>query len=185
MNDSIFLNLLPAIVAFMLKGASAGRCKLPGDLVWYTQDKGLRSYEELKSRVSNWGLQVKTYRLIYATDETCERNETRGSCLKRKYPKMVWTDLEWSREVQSGAGWSTRVWKVCGLGGQILTEGDAVVVVAILVVTAILVAALIVILAIIANVSVSFQVIIVFVHGVVGVEMYIGFFINILCVHVR
>ena len=43
-------------------------------------------------------LQVKTYRLIYATDETCERNETRGSCLKWKYPKMVWTDLEQSRQ---------------------------------------------------------------------------------------
>ena len=27
---------------------------------------------DLKSRVSNWGLQVKTYRLIYTTDETCE-----------------------------------------------------------------------------------------------------------------
>jgi len=37
----------------LLKGASAGRRELPGDLVWYTQDKGLRSYEELKSRVSN------------------------------------------------------------------------------------------------------------------------------------
>jgi len=37
----------------LLKGASAGRRKLPGDLVWYTQDKGLRSNEELKSRVSN------------------------------------------------------------------------------------------------------------------------------------
>jgi len=123
----------------LLKGVSVGRHELPGDLIWYTQDKGLRSYEELKSRVSNWlywdisdtadlksrvsnwGLQVKTYRLIYATDETCERNETRGSCLKWKYPKMVWTDLERSRQVQSGPGWSRRVWKVCGLGGQILT----------------------------------------------------------------
>jgi len=76
---------------------------------------------DLKSRVSNWGLQVKTYGLIYATDETCERDETRGSCLKGKYPKMVWTDLEWSRQVQIGPGWSRRVWKVCGLGGQILT----------------------------------------------------------------
>ena len=66
-------------------------------------------------------VQVKTYRLIYATDETCERNETRGSCLKGKYTKMVWTDLEWSRQVQSGPEWSRRVWKVCGLGGQILT----------------------------------------------------------------
>jgi len=37
----------------LLKGASAKRCELPGDLVWYTQDKGLRRYEELKSRVSN------------------------------------------------------------------------------------------------------------------------------------
>jgi len=37
----------------LLKGASAGRRELPGDLVWYTQDKGLRNYEELKSRVSN------------------------------------------------------------------------------------------------------------------------------------
>jgi len=37
----------------LLKGASAGRCELPGDLIWYTQNKGLRSYEELKSRVSN------------------------------------------------------------------------------------------------------------------------------------
>ena len=35
---------------------------------------------------------------------------------------MVWTDLEWSRQVQSGPGWSRRVWKVCGLGGQILTQ---------------------------------------------------------------
>ena len=92
----------------MLKGASAGCCKLPGDLVWYTQDKGLMSYEELKSRVSNWGLQVKTYRLIYATDETCERNETRGSCLKGKYSKMVWTDLERSRQVQGSLGESGR-----------------------------------------------------------------------------
>ena len=49
----------------LLKGASAGRCELPGDLVWYTQDEGLRSYEELKSRVSNWGLQGIVYRLIY------------------------------------------------------------------------------------------------------------------------
>ena len=67
----------------MLKGASAGRRELPGDLVWYTQDEGLRSYEELKSRVSNWlycdisdttdlksrvsnwGLQGIVYRLIY------------------------------------------------------------------------------------------------------------------------
>jgi len=105
----------------VLKGVSAGRRELPGDLVWYTQDKGLKSYEELKSRVSNWGLQVKTYRLIYATDETCEKNETRGSCLKGKYPKMVWTDLERSRQVQGGPEWSRRVWKVCGLGGQILT----------------------------------------------------------------
>ena len=129
--------------AELLKGASAGRRELPGDLVWYTQDKGLWSYEELKSRVSNWlywdisdttalksrvsnwGLQVKTYRLIYATDETCERNETRGSCLKGKYPKMVRTDLERSRKVQSGPGWSRRVWKVCGLGGQILTRVTA------------------------------------------------------------
>ena len=39
--------------SYLLKGASAGRRELPGDLEWYTQDKGLRSYEELKSRVSN------------------------------------------------------------------------------------------------------------------------------------
>jgi len=37
----------------LLKVASTGRRELPGDLIWYTQDKGLRSYEELKSRVSN------------------------------------------------------------------------------------------------------------------------------------
>ena len=62
----------------------------------------------LKSRVSNWGLQVKTYRLIYATNETCERNKTRYRCLKGKYPKMVWTDLEWSRQVQGSLGESGR-----------------------------------------------------------------------------
>jgi len=63
---------------------------------------------DLKSRVSNWRLQVKTYRFVYATDETCERNETRGSCLKGKYPKMVWTDLEQSRQVQGSLGESGR-----------------------------------------------------------------------------
>jgi hypothetical protein len=37
----------------LLRGASAGRHELPGNLIWYAQDEGLRSYEELKSRVSN------------------------------------------------------------------------------------------------------------------------------------
>jgi len=31
----------------LLKGASAERLELVGDPIWYTQDKGLRSYEEL------------------------------------------------------------------------------------------------------------------------------------------
>ena len=44
----------------LLKGASAGHHELPGDLVWYTQDKGLRSYEELKSRVRSPALLVQS-----------------------------------------------------------------------------------------------------------------------------
>ena len=41
------------------------------------------------------------YRLIYATDETCERNETRGSCLKGNI-------LRWYRLIWSGLGESGR-----------------------------------------------------------------------------